>query len=130
MDRARLFVYGTLQSGLANAAHMATASFERVAATSPGHSLYDLGPYPALVVGGEGVVMGELYRLSREDLARLDEFEGCPDLYQRAEIVLEDGTRAMAYVMSPERVLGLARIPGGDFAAYLRSRPRTADPEG
>jgi gamma-glutamylcyclotransferase (GGCT)/AIG2-like uncharacterized protein YtfP len=111
----RLFVYGTLKRGFANERELAHAVFERVAATAPGHALYDLGAYPALVLEGSGVVQGEVYRVPVSALARLDEFEGCPELYQVAEVLLDDGTTARAYTMSRDAVRGHARLDGGSW---------------
>jgi gamma-glutamylaminecyclotransferase len=128
VERALLFVYGTLRRGFANAQCMGSATFERAAATAPAYSLYDFGAYPALVQGGDGVVVGELYRVSDAELTRLDEFEGCPELYQRVLVDLDDGTQAFSYVMAAERLIGCARIPGGDFAAHGRT-PKPPGPE-
>jgi gamma-glutamylcyclotransferase (GGCT)/AIG2-like uncharacterized protein YtfP len=111
----RLFVYGSLKRGFPNERELAMAVFERRVATARGHALYDLGAYPALVREGYGVVHGELYRVPRAALRRLDEFEGCPDLYQVDEIVLEDGTRARAYSMSSVAVRGHPRIEAGSW---------------
>jgi len=54
--------------------------------------LWDTGlGYPALVLGGQGRVYGELYRINPEILRRLDELEdyhgpGGPNEYERIEL--------------------------------------------
>ncbi|HVW24098.1 MAG TPA: gamma-glutamylcyclotransferase family protein [Polyangiaceae bacterium] len=114
-DRVRLFVYGTLKRGFVRADLMAGATFERCATTQCGYALHDLGAYPALVTATEGTVIGEVYWVDAEHLDALDRYEGCPELYQRESIVLEDGSRAEAYSMTAARVRGCPRIEGGDF---------------
>jgi gamma-glutamylaminecyclotransferase len=115
MERVRVFVYGTLKRGFPREDLMAGAVFEGSATTQRGYALYDLGAYPALVVGSEGAVIGEVYWVDPEHLAELDRYEGCPDLYGRVTIALSDGSRAEAYVMSATGVGGCPRIEGGEF---------------
>ncbi len=109
--QTRLFVYGTLKRGFPGQAHMHGSRFEGCATTGLGYALYDLGPYPALVVAGRGTVTGELHWITAEHLARLDHYEGSD--YARESIVLADGSRAEAYLMPLEHVVGSPCIPGG-----------------
>src|SRR5438477_11415216 len=92
----RLFVYGTLKRGFPGEAHMNGSRFEGPATTGRGYALYDLGRYPAVVVIGQGTVTGEVYWVTREHLARLDEYEGCPSDYARESLVLAAGSLAEA----------------------------------
>ncbi len=82
--------------------------------------LYEEG-YPALVelpgVDDSSVdrgVDGETYLVTAEHLARLDEFEGCPHLYQRKRIRLADKSEADAYVISPDIGRKLPRLSHWD----------------
>lgn len=89
----RIFVYGTLKRGDVRAAALAGGRFLGEARTEPRYRLYDCGEYPALVgvaAGEEGVaVEGEVYEVTPEDLARLDEVEGVTEaLYVRGPIAL------------------------------------------
>ena len=115
MTRVRLFVYGTLKRGFVREDLMAGATFECRATTQRGYALHDLGAYPALVAATEGTVIGEVYWVDAEHLVALDRYEGCPELYRRESIVLDDGSRAEAYVMSAARVRDCPRIDGGEF---------------
>jgi gamma-glutamylcyclotransferase (GGCT)/AIG2-like uncharacterized protein YtfP len=115
MQRVRLFVYGTLKRGFAREDLMAGAVFEGSATTQRGYALHDLGAYPALVSAVDGAVLGEVYRVDPEHLEQLDRYEGCPDLYRRESILLSDGSRADAYLMSAAQVRGHPRIDGGEF---------------
>lgn len=94
-----LFVYGTLLRGERNHHYLASARFMGEAATEPGFALYDFGAYPALSEPGEHEVAGELYEIDEDTLARVDELEEHPDYYQRRELTLCCGTRAITYVL-------------------------------
>lgn len=65
--------------------------------------LFDLGEYPALVLG-DGWVVGELRELAPqhmpETLKTLDEVEGVPELYVRtlAEVYVERDVPVWAYL--------------------------------
>jgi gamma-glutamylcyclotransferase (GGCT)/AIG2-like uncharacterized protein YtfP len=117
MQRIRLFVYGTLKRGFAREDLMAGAVFEGAATTQRGYALHDLGAYPALVTAAEGAVLGEVYWVDPEHLEELDRYEGCPELYRREPILLSDGSRAEAYLMSAAGVRGYPRIDAGEFRA-------------
>lgn len=98
-----LFVYGSLKRGHANHAQLAGADFIGEARTAPRYTLYRAGPYPALAVGGAAGVTGELYAVPGASFRRLDEFEGCPWLYERGRVQLADGRWVAAYLMPEAR---------------------------
>lgn len=86
-----LFVYGTLKRGCCNHRMMAGAVFVAPARTVPGFQLHDLGGFPAIaaVPADRDGVVGEVWSLNSETLARLDRFEGVHQgLYHRAPIAL------------------------------------------
>jgi gamma-glutamylcyclotransferase (GGCT)/AIG2-like uncharacterized protein YtfP len=109
----RLFVYGSLRKGYRHHDRMEGAVFECTVRTAVGFRLILFGAYPALVEGGEGSVEGEVYLVSAALIEELDVFEGCPDLYQRARVLLEDGTQAETYRMGREKTVGSAEISDG-----------------
>lgn len=126
----RVFVYGSLLSGLGNHYHLRGAKFIGPARTRPGYALYSCGPYPAMVrvPGFPGRVLGEVYEVSPEQLAALDRLEGIPHHYQRVRLRLEgeNTSRASCYVQPAERWGGRPRegfIPGGDWKAFHLARP-------
>jgi len=86
-----VFVYGTLKRGGSNHAHLAGQSFLGEARTPPGFRLYALDGYPGMVrlpADRDGVT-GELWSVSDECLARLDELEGLAEgLYRREPVTL------------------------------------------
>ena len=112
----RLFVCGSLRNG--EDKHPVVVGVRFVGeAVARGFELFAVGPHPAMVPGS-GRVLGEVYEVSARHLRRLDHSEGHPRLYQRTPIVLEDGTKAEAYLMHPEQVSGRPRIESGDWTAY------------
>jgi gamma-glutamylcyclotransferase (GGCT)/AIG2-like uncharacterized protein YtfP len=94
-----LFVYGTLKRGQRNHRLLADQRFVGPAVSAPGFRLYDLGPYPGLVRDpAGGPVRGELFAVSECGLDELDDFEGVPDLFDRQQLLLADGSTAWAYL--------------------------------
>lgn len=115
MRSIRLFVYGSLKRGFAHHALLVAAEREGPAETAPGYRLVLQGSYPALVPSRAGSVRGEVYRVSDELLARLDVFEGCPELYQRHELVLADGTTALCYAIDEERARDCSELDADEW---------------
>jgi gamma-glutamylaminecyclotransferase len=92
MPRTLLFVYGTLKSGQGNNHLLAGQEFVRAAQTLPLYRLYGIDWHPGLLVDKAGgvAVHGEVWAVDDETLARLDEFEGCPNYFQRDYIAVAD----------------------------------------
>jgi gamma-glutamylaminecyclotransferase len=100
----RLFLYGTLKHGGSNHRRMVGQGYVGPAATAPRYRLFDLGPFPGLVDAAGGVsVRGELWEVTPECLAALDQFEGIDvGLFRRGEIELADGTRVQGYFFTED----------------------------
>lgn len=109
-----LFVYGTLKQGYSNHGHLAGQTRVGTARTVPGYRLYDLGGYPGLVsfpTDTAGVV-GEVWSVDADALARLDHFEGVHEgLYRREPIRL------------------MAPFADRSVDAYLPAKPTRGHPE-
>ncbi|XP_044285507.1 gamma-glutamylaminecyclotransferase isoform X2 [Varanus komodoensis] len=95
---ARVFVYGTLKKGQPNYPHMingahGTSRFQGKGLTVERYPLVIAGKYniPYLLnYPGKGHrVTGEIYSVDDQMLQFLDEFEGCPDMYQRTPVRIE-----------------------------------------
>ncbi len=115
---ARLFVYGSLQRGCSNAGLLEGAACLGPGSTADGHALvlYHDG-FPALYrdQSGRGRVRGELYVVGSALLIELDAFEDVPDLYQREEIELADGSTAQAYIVTAEVASQFVAVQGGSW---------------
>ena len=117
MDSARvlLFVYGTLMRGEWAHGLLSGSSFVGEATTAPGHALLDLGSYPGMVREGDGAVRGELFTIEAALVPKLDEYEGAPELFERAVVELADGTKALSYLFRAGASAATARIPDGNW---------------
>jgi gamma-glutamylcyclotransferase (GGCT)/AIG2-like uncharacterized protein YtfP len=114
-----LFVYGTLMQGEPNHPRLGGVQPLRAATSEPRYTLIDLGPYPALLQGGNTAIAGELYDLDVALMAELDQFEGPLD-FQRLPIALKADGPAEAYFFVRSGLLGEPRIQGGDWRARRR----------
>jgi gamma-glutamylaminecyclotransferase len=86
-----VFVYGSLKRGY-NLHYLLEDQLPLCnAVTLPLYRLFDLGSYPGLVEWPEGLeIWGEVYHVSADCLARLDEVEGVAEqLYVRRRISLQ-----------------------------------------
>lgn len=121
----RLFVYGSLMHGLHNHDRLgAGATFECYARTH-GLRMLDFGAFPAVVDGNpRDEVFGEVYRVPAQNVPRIDHLEGHPHFYKRRTIDLDDGSKAVAYVMTHGHAFsrGSATVASGDWRAHLEDR--------
>jgi gamma-glutamylcyclotransferase (GGCT)/AIG2-like uncharacterized protein YtfP len=123
-DEVLLFAYGSLLPGERDHELLAGATHIGAVRTKPGYKLVDLGVYPALLVGGDVSVAGELYRIDKKHRFNIDVRKECPVLFHRTTVTLEDGSEAEAYVMHEEQVRGKRRIAIGDWRRRFEPRPR------
>ncbi|AGT31966.1 gamma-glutamyl cyclotransferase [Geobacillus genomosp. 3] len=118
--RYRVFVYGTLLTGEEN--HHVAAPY--VCAVCPGSvngRLYNVGLYPALVLGGEGEVEGEWLTVVEQGLKAMDELEDykegrAENEYER--VWVRDARRPIegyVYVYTAEKATGLRPIASGSW---------------
>ncbi|WP_295532260.1 gamma-glutamylcyclotransferase [uncultured Pseudacidovorax sp.] len=126
-----VFVYGTLRRGGSNDIHRFGLPAPRFRGT--GHIagvLYDLGPYPGVLLGGEGRVVGEVYEVVPEVERALDALEEVRDddegEYRRRQAlaVLDDGRQVacLVYEIHPRRARERPVIASGDWIAHWRAR--------
>jgi len=125
-ERQLVFVYGTLKQGEKNHHWLEVASWHGEAELA-GVVLHDLGPFPMAVIG-EGKALGEVYAVDDHGLARLDELEGHPRLYDRQVMELVDGRRAWVYLGRPRQVRHAPVVAGGVWRpgrSWLQRPPTT-----
>lgn len=113
-----LFTYGTLKRGMSGRSLPLTHECEPVGPATVRGTLYDAGAYPALLLAGDDVVRGEVWRCPAELLARLDRYEGTREgLFRRAAVKAGDIV-CWTYVAGPKlgpRLLPEARIESGEW---------------
>ncbi len=117
-----VFVYGTLRRGEANDINRRQPAPRYLGRARIGGVLYDLGPYPGLVLGGTDPVLGEVYAVTPELERQLDVIEEVAPVpsgeYARRQVELVlDGRplRCLVYEIDPQRVRGRPRITTGDW---------------
>ena len=117
-----VFVYGTLRRGEANDINELQPRPQFIGQASVEGSLYPLGWYPGLVLGGPGRVVGEVYAVAADLETRLDEIEGLlPEPsgeYIKQSLVLEVGGQSLEcflYEIAPALVSHLVPMAEGDW---------------
>ena len=85
-----LLVYGTLMKG-ERAHHMVEGFRFDGRWLLRDYAMYHLGSYPGIVPQKGETVMGEVYWVDREALARMDEYEDEGSLYHRRTVNVEQG---------------------------------------
>jgi gamma-glutamylcyclotransferase (GGCT)/AIG2-like uncharacterized protein YtfP len=136
-----VFFYGTLCAG--QAAHRRLGLRGRLVPLGERivrGALFDLGPFPGLVLGA-GETRAQLYRFKdRGVLERLDRYEGFDPARPSASPFLRTTVRAPRFASTPAPTLeawiyvyngsvtGRARIPGGYWIDYQQSRARRSSP--
>ena len=114
-----VFVYGTLRKGFHNNRLLANSHFEGIG-SAYGVKLYNAGLYPAALIDPKSALVGEIYEVDDNTLARLDMLEGVPHLYRRETVDcdLDDDSdaelQAYIYIWS-QPVDRLSPVPGGDY---------------
>lgn len=108
-----VFVYGTLLRGEVNHHLLAGAQCLGPHRTAPCYTLFRLGAYPGLAVGGNTAIVGEVYRVDAARLRTLDRLEDYPRLYDRVLIPTPYG-RAWVYLFRGQR-RDRSRIHSGDW---------------
>ena len=125
-----VFVYGTLRQGGRNDINRLTPAPVLLGPASLAGRLYTLGWYPGLRLGGPDAidVAGEVYRITPELEARLDEIEeiqpGPGSEYFKRQVpvrVAGQWLPCLVYEINPERVRGLAPLACGDWLAFYAS---------
>lgn len=119
-ELVELFDYGSLLRGERDHDLLQGAEFLGEARTKPIYTLVDLGPYPAIFVGGNVSVVGELYRIDKKRRFAIDVRKECPVMFQRIKLELESGQIVEGYAMREEQLRGRRRIKGGSFRDRFR----------
>ena len=127
-----VFTYGTLMRGLYNHHYAEQSEFIDEGKTVDKFKMYS-GGFPFLTrKDEESVAIGEIYRVSVEQLAAMDRLEGHPRFYERQIIPVVDSQgkkyRAWVYLADMETVERYLIKPSdwevkdGDFRAWHKKR--------
>jgi len=113
----KVFVYGTLMKGQFNHSILRdpAVKFLGSAVTQRGFTLYDLGSFPGMVMGGSNSIIGEIYEVDRFTLMQLDGLESHPTFYKRTKIKLQCGKKVQTYLLNNEYIVGCPVIKSGDW---------------
>ena len=121
-DVRHVFVYGTLRRGGRNDIARYAPKPTFVARAALAGTLYDLGTYPGAVLGGDGCIQGEVYRITAEVERELDVLEEVNDddtgeYLKRERTVRSRGAswECLVYEIQPDRVVGMPVIASGDW---------------
>jgi gamma-glutamylcyclotransferase (GGCT)/AIG2-like uncharacterized protein YtfP len=130
-----VFVYGTLRRHGRNDIARYRPEPVFVGEASIAGTLYDLGAYPGIVLGGAGRVKGEIYRVELAVEAALDLLEEVAEddsgEYIRREVRVALGAQwldCLVYEIHPSRVAGRPVIGGGDWIGHAAQQPPAFSP--
>ena len=117
-----VFVYGTLRRGEVNDINRRHPAPTFLGLARIRGALYDLGPYPGAILGGEGWVQGEVYAIGPELEHQLDLLEEVAPRpsgeYTRRHLDVDVAGRSLScliYEIASARVRGRPRIASGDW---------------
>ena len=121
-----VFVYGTLRRGDVRDITRLQPAPVFVGMGNVAGVLYDLGPYPGLLLGGECRVTGEVYAISAELERQLDEIEEVwpqqTGEYSKRKVTVQmddvpasAGRVCLVYEINAARLVGCAEITSGDW---------------
>lgn len=118
-------MYGTLRRGSAGSMSARFPKSKFIAEAKVNGSLYDLGPYPGLLLDeSNSSIIGEVYEVDDELLNQLDEFEASSN-YARKQVEVSFAgrrTKGWTYEPNPEFYRLEKLIPSGDWMEYSLTR--------
>ncbi len=123
MPEERLFfVYGTLRQGDDNDITRLSPAPRFIGPAQIRGTMYHLGGYPGVTLGGDGEIIGEVYAVSPALEAKLDaiesEYPAQSDEYAKREIEVQVAAslqRCHVYEINPNYVTGKPIIASGDW---------------
>lgn len=107
----KVMVYGTLMRKQSNHRYLRDSKFLGEATTKG--KMFTLGYFPAIQLGEEGTIHGEVFEIDEPTLVELDHLEGHPRFYERVPIDTEYGE---CWIYTMKDVRGASEIPDGKWA--------------
>ena len=121
-----VFVYGTLRKGQRNDINLFQPQPLYIGSTSIKGQLFSRGWYPGIRLGGEQSVLGEVYQVSAQLLAQLDELEEVAPVpsgeYQRIQMEVECAGQQLVceiYELSEHYAAESTPIAEGDWVKFV-----------
>jgi gamma-glutamylcyclotransferase (GGCT)/AIG2-like uncharacterized protein YtfP len=129
LNMHKVFVYGSLLSGMGNHRLLEKSKKLGLSHSPKGFGMIDLGYFPGAIRldGTENRIIGEVYEVDDYTLARIDGLEGYrpsqPDrgLYNRLEIDTDFG-KAFIYIFNIRRDQPSTIIEKGDWRSYFNQK--------
>jgi len=121
-----VFVYGTLRKGQLNDINLYQPQPLYIGSTCVKGQLYNCGWYPGMRLGGEQSVLGEVYQVSAQLLAQLDELEEVAPVpsgeYQRIQMEVECAGQELIcciYELSEHCAAQSTLLAEGDWVKFV-----------
>jgi gamma-glutamylcyclotransferase (GGCT)/AIG2-like uncharacterized protein YtfP len=125
MSKHLVFIYGSLRSGGPGAMSIRFPKSQFVADAQVSGCLYDLGPYPGLILNeSNSLITGEVYEVDDQTLKELDEFETSSN-YLRKQVPISLGADrkiCWTYEPNPEFYSLHTLITSGDWIEYATTK--------
>lgn len=100
--------YGTLKMGFGNHYLLGDSTYLGPAETNA--TMYSMGGFPAIILGGDSTIKGEVYEVDDTTLRHLDSLEGYPGWYDREVVSTPYGP---AYIYTMHSAVNRAVVPSG-----------------
>ncbi len=112
-----IFVYGSLMRGESNHSFLSDRLSEYIGKgiTKRNYTLYNLGGFPGMVLGGNNAIVGEIYKICSVTMTHLDRLEGHPQFYRRTIIELQSGEKVETYLLDKGYIRGCPIIGSGSW---------------
>lgn len=123
MNKHFVFIYGTLRRGSPGSMSIRFPKSKFIAEAKVNGSLYDLGPYPGLLIDeSNSLVTGEVYEVDDDLLNELDEFETTSNYVRKQVEISLGGQRKKCWTYEPNSEFYRLEklITSGDWLEYAR----------
>lgn len=84
--------------------------------TLSGYALYNVNSSPAICRDPEGYVVGDVFSVDADTFEKIRSYESGNDgKHEPVKVELDNGLRAMAFVVPESFCTGWKKVPGGDW---------------
>ncbi|MBC8514609.1 gamma-glutamylcyclotransferase [bacterium] len=114
----KVFVYGSLKKGFINDGLLNDSQFVGKGETSlKKYTMFNLGAFPAVALGGTDSIKGEVYAVNGRTLAQLDRLEGNGHFYTRKPTRVGEEICWMYIINTPNqyRLIHDETVPNGNW---------------